>query len=108
MDKRKLLSIISHGSIFLTATLVSVGIPLAIFVISDDQIVKENARESLNFHLNIWFWGVIATILTFVLIGWLLVPVLAIINIAMPAIAIWQVLNNPDKAFKYPLILRIL
>ncbi len=52
LTKRKLLSGLCHGSIFLSATLVSVGIPIAIYLISDDEIVKGNAQEALNFPTN--------------------------------------------------------
>jgi hypothetical protein len=50
LTKKRLLSVACHASIFLSATLVSVGIPLAIYFISDDGTVKENAKEALNFH----------------------------------------------------------
>jgi len=43
LTKKRLLSVACHASIFLSATLVSVGIPLAIYFISDDGTVKENA-----------------------------------------------------------------
>ncbi len=43
LTKKRLLSVACHASIFLSATLVSVGIPLAIYFISDDETVKENA-----------------------------------------------------------------
>jgi hypothetical protein len=57
-DKRKLLSAVSHGSIFLSQLLLSAGIPLALWVISDDPVVKDNAREVLNFHLNVWVYSI--------------------------------------------------
>ncbi|MGB7519674.1 MAG: DUF4870 domain-containing protein, partial [Spirulinaceae cyanobacterium] len=57
LSKRKLLSGLSHGAIFLSATVVSVGIPIAIYLVSEDPIVKENAQESLNFHFNVWLYG---------------------------------------------------
>ena len=49
-DKRKLLSALSHGSIFLSSLLLSVIIPLTIFFATEDPVVKENAQEALNFH----------------------------------------------------------
>ena len=72
LTKKRLLSVACHASIFLSATLVSVGIPLAIYFISDDGTVKENAKEALNFHLNMWLYYLIAGILVWVLIGYLL------------------------------------
>jgi hypothetical protein len=107
-DKRKLLSALCHGSIFISAALVSIGIPIAVLFVSDDPVVKENATESLNFHLNLWLYGLIFGILTVVLIGWPLLGLLGIVNVVMPIIAILQVLNNPDQSFRYPFIFRIL
>lgn len=54
-DKRKLLSALSHGAIFFSTTLVSVSIPIVILLVSDDLVVKENARESINFHFVVFF-----------------------------------------------------
>lgn len=107
-DKRKLFSALCHGSIFISATGISVGIPIAILLLSDDPIVKENAQESLNFHLNIWLYGLIFGILTIVLIGWLLLGLLFIVSWIMPILAILQVLSNPDQSYRYPFIFRIL
>ena len=43
-DKRKILSALCHGAIFFSATIVSVGIPIAILLIIDDSVVKDNAK----------------------------------------------------------------
>ncbi|CCQ61832.1 hypothetical protein CWATWH0401_1063 [Crocosphaera watsonii WH 0401] len=51
--KRKLLSGICQGSIFFSATFVCIGVPIVILFISDDETVQNNAKEALNFHLNV-------------------------------------------------------
>jgi uncharacterized protein len=106
--KRKLLSALCHGSIFLSALLVSVGIPIAILFVSDDPIVRDNAKEALNFHFNIWLYGIIFGVLTWVLIGWLLLGILALVNLILPIMAIAKIFGNPDTVFRYPFIFRIL
>jgi hypothetical protein len=106
-DKRKLLSILCHGSIFLSSLVISVGIPIAVLFISDDPVVKENAKESLNFHVNVWLYGIIFGILTWLLIGFLLLPVLLLISWIMPIIAIIRVLESPAQSFRYPFIFRL-
>ena len=78
-DKRKLLSALCHGAIFFSTTIVSVGLPIAILFVSDDPVVKENAKESINFHFNVWFYGAILAALSF-LTGWLVLP-LIILNL---------------------------
>ncbi|MGL5805615.1 MAG: DUF4870 domain-containing protein [Xenococcaceae cyanobacterium] len=106
-DKRKLLAILSHGSIFLSSLIISVGIPIAILTVSEDPVVKENAKEALNFHFNVWLYGIIFGILTFVLVGFALLPVLFLISWVMPIIAIVRIFENPEKSFRYPFIFRL-
>lgn len=108
LSKRKLLSLICHGTNLFSISLVSVAIPLAIFFVSDDSVVKDNAKEALNFHLNIWVYGIIVGILSIILIGYLLWPILAIISLVFPIIALIQTFKNPDGTFRYPFIFRIL
>lgn len=108
VDKRKLLSALAHGSIFFSAFVVSVGVPIVILFITEDEITKENAKEALNFQLNLFIYGVIFGILTLVLIGWLFLGILGLVNVIMPIIGIIQVLSNPDKVYKYPFILRLI
>ena len=38
--QRKLLSALSHGAVFFSSTIVSIGIPIAILFISNDPVVK--------------------------------------------------------------------
>jgi len=111
MDKRKLLSILSHASIFLSATVVSIGIPLTIYFVSDDDVVRDNARECLNFHFNVWLYGIIIGVLSFFtlgLLGFILGPILLLFSIIMPILALIQVSGDSDKAFRYPFIWRLL
>ena len=107
-DKRKLLSALAHGSIFFSLLGVSIGIPIAILFVSDDPVVKENAKEALNFHLNVWLYGLIFGILTIVLIGFVLLGILQLVNVVLPILAILQALSNPDQAYRYPFIFRLL
>jgi uncharacterized Tic20 family protein len=108
LTKKRLLSVACHASIFLSATLISVGIPLGIYFVSDDETVKENAKEALNFHLNMWLYYLIAGILTWVLIGYLILPILAVVNLVMPILAILQVWKDSYTVFRYPFIFRVL
>ncbi len=107
LEKRKLLSGLYHGAIFLSSTIVSVGIPIAILFFTEDPVVKQNARESLNFHINLYIYALISVILCFVIIGFALLVILGIISFIMPIIALVQVLSEPDHSYKYPFIFRI-
>jgi uncharacterized Tic20 family protein len=108
LTKKKILSVACHASIFLSATVVSVGLPLGIYFISEDGSVKGNAKEALNFHLNVWIYGIVFGILTWVLIGWLFLALLGIFTLVMPILAILQVWNDPYQVFRYPFIFRVL
>lgn len=107
-DWRKLLSALSHGAIFLSSTIVSIAIPIAIFLTSDDPVVKENAKESLNFHINLYIYAIIFGLLTLLVIGFPLLIILAVISVIMPIIAIVNVLSYPDRPYRYPFIFRVL
>ncbi|MGK7930813.1 MAG: DUF4870 domain-containing protein [Microcystaceae cyanobacterium] len=108
LTKRKLLSALCHGSIFFSATVVAIGIPIAILFVSDDPVVQGNAKEALNFHFNVWVYGIIFGILTLILIGWLLLGILGIVSLVMPIIGIFTALNNPNQIYRYPFIFHIL
>lgn len=108
IDKRKVLSALAHGSIFFSALVVSIGVPIAIILITDDEITKSNAKEALNFQINLFLYGVIFGILIFVGIGLILLGILAIVNFIMPIIDILKVLTNPYKSYRYPFIFRLL
>jgi hypothetical protein len=109
-DKRKLLSALCHGAIFLSITFVSIAIPVAIMLLNDDPVVKENAKESINFHLNVWCWGLIIGILTSLTFGMLV----GLTFIAFPlqwGLTIWAlafVLSDAERPFRYPFIFRLL
>jgi uncharacterized Tic20 family protein len=116
--KRKLLSILSHGSIFISLSFVGIGIPIAISVLSDDAIVKENSKEAINFHLNVWFWGAILggvygvlSFISFGLLGLILWPLLVAGFLLHWGLSIWAIvhcLGDPDVPFRYPFIFRLL
>ncbi|OUL18419.1 DUF4870 domain-containing protein [Nostoc sp. 106C] len=105
--QRKLLSALSHGAIFFSSTIVSIGIPIAILLISNDPVVKDNARESLNFHINLYIYALIFGLLTLVGIGIVLLIALWAISIIMPIIAIVKILSDRDVLYRYPFIFRL-
>lgn len=110
-DKRKLLSALSHGAIFFSTTLVSIGVPIAILFVSDDPVVKENAKEAINFHFNVWLWGLIIGVLVVISLG-LLFPILPPIGYALhwglTIFALVRVFGDPDQVFRYPFIFRLI
>jgi uncharacterized Tic20 family protein len=116
-DKRKLLSSLCHGAIFFSTTLFSVGVPIVINLLSDDPVVKSNAKESINFHFNVWFWATligvplaIISFITFGIGGFLFFPVVAFGFALHWGLTIWALLHclgKPDEPFRYPFIFRL-
>ncbi|MBD2082772.1 DUF4870 domain-containing protein [Leptolyngbya sp. FACHB-17] len=111
-DRQKLLSALCHGSIFFSATIVSIGIPIVILLITDDWVIKDNAREALNFHINLFAYGILASLFFATVIG---IPIALIIgggllicSWLLPILAIVKVLDNPGQPYRYPFILRLL
>jgi hypothetical protein len=110
LDKRKLLSVVAHGSVFISALILSIGIPIAILMVSEDDVIKDNAKEAINFHLNVWLVGAIITVLsvlTFTVAGFILSPLWLLIHWGLSIWAIIYCLQTPDKAFRYPFIFRV-
>ena len=118
VNQRKLLSAACHGAIFFSSSIVSIGIPIAILLVSDDAVVKQNAKESINFYINLCIcWAIFALLifggfnsLGFLLPGFLLpaIILLLIANFLPPIVAIVRVAKDPQKAYRYPFILRLL
>lgn len=107
-DRRKLLSALCHGAIFFSSTVISIGIPIAILLVSDDAVVKENAKESINFHINLYIYAIIFALLIFVAIGIPLLILLGIASLLLPIVAIVRVATEPQTPYRYPFIWRLL
>ena len=111
LDKRKLLSALAHGSVFISALVLSVGIPVAILSVSEDNVIQDNAKEAINFHLNIWLIGSVIAVLSFFsfgLAGFILGPIWLLIHWGLSIWAIVQCLKTPDQVFRYPFIFRVI
>ncbi|KOP27936.1 hypothetical protein AMR41_02315 [Hapalosiphon sp. MRB220] len=108
LDRRKLLSALSHGAIFFSSLIVSIGIPIAILYFSNDPVVKENAKESLNFHINLYIYALIFGLLSIILVGIPFLIGLWIISLIMPIIAIVRVLSETNIPYRYPYIFRLI
>jgi uncharacterized protein len=86
--------------------------PLIIYLVKkDDPFVADQAREALNFNLSVFLYVVVgaiaAFVLTFILIGILLFPVLIGMVIAwLVLVIIAAVKANSGEAYRYPLTIR--
>lgn len=111
-NRQRLLSALCHGSIFFSATIVSIGVPIAILLVGDDWVVKDNAREALNFHINLYIYAALGALLFLTVIGipfaFILWSILFVVSWLLPILAIVKVIDNPGQPYRYPFILRLL
>ncbi len=107
LNQEKLLSVLCHGAIFFSSLFLSVGIPLVILFTTENAVVKANAKESINFHINLYIYALIFGLLILVFIGFPLLIGLGIASFIMPIIALIKVIENPSQPYRYPFIFRL-
>lgn len=81
--------------------------PLIIWLAYKDQdkFVESSAREALNFQITIFFGYIAASVLSFIVIGFLLVPFLYFGNLILGIVATIKASGGVD--YRYPLTLRL-
>ncbi|MDJ0690706.1 MAG: DUF4870 domain-containing protein [Xenococcaceae cyanobacterium MO_188.B32] len=107
---RKWISAFAHASVFISTLILSIGIPLFIYLDSEDLIVKENTKEAINFHLNLWLYGAaiaFISFLTFGIVGLVLFPIWFLYHWGLSIWAVIYCVKNPERVFHYPLIFRL-
>jgi hypothetical protein len=72
---------------------------------SESPYVRRQAVESLNFQLSILIYGVVSFILCFVIVGFILLPVVGIIWLVFTIIA--TVRASRGEEYRYPLTIRM-
>ncbi len=81
--------------------------PLIMWRVKKDlPFVDDQGREALNFQLTVTIAGVVCFLLTFVLIGLLLLPVLAIGALVLVVIAALKA--NQGEQYRYPMTIRLI
>jgi uncharacterized Tic20 family protein len=98
VDGDTTLAALSHASALVASFL---G-PLLFLVLADDDddLVKRNAKNSLNFQIVVLVALVVAGLLSFVFIGILLLPLIGIIDVVLVLIA--TVKANEGQVYSYP------
>jgi uncharacterized Tic20 family protein len=76
--------------------------PLLILVLADegDELVQQNAKNSLNFQIIMAIAFFISAALTILLIGFLLVPIVGLIDLVLVVIATLRA--NEGEVYSYP------
>lgn len=107
-QEEKTLSAIAHLSPLL-GYLIGFGqilIPLVILLLKGDSpYIREHAKESLNFQISMTVYFIGSVILMFVLVGFLLAGVLAIVALIAMINATLRAANG--ETYRYPICLRL-
>lgn len=82
--------------------------PLVIWLVKKEEsdFIGDQAKESLNFQLTMLAGFILCFILSFVLIGALLMPLLGIFDVVMVIIA--TIKSNEGQRYRYPFAIRII
>jgi uncharacterized protein len=103
--EQKLLAIIAHLAYFFGG-LGFIIAPLVIFLLKkDDPFVQDHAKQALVAHLAILCASVAVSVLSLLLIGLLLIPVLAVLWVVLVItsfLAAWEAWKG--SYYRYPLI----
>lgn len=94
----RLLAIIAHVSYFFLPIILPL---ILMFVKEDDPFVRHHARQALVFHLLLIAAGAVAGFLTILLIGFLLLPVVAIFGLIYTIIATIRAADG--QYYRYPI-----
>ena len=82
--------------------------PLVVWLVKrgESAEVNEHGKESLNFQLSMLIYSIIAGILTLVLIGFVLLPILHVLNVVFVILA--SLRASEGTLYRYPLTIRFL
>jgi uncharacterized Tic20 family protein len=106
-DQERLWAMLAHLLSFVAAYLfLGFVAPLIILLVFGPRsaFVRANAVESLNFNLSWLLYGIIAVILAFVLIGFLILAILGVAYVVLVIIA--SVQANNGQMYRYPATIR--
>lgn len=83
-------------------------VPLVLWLIKKNEypFVDEQGKESLNFQISMSIYSLIAGLLTFALVGFIVIPVLIAVHVAFTIVAI--VKTNKGEHYRYPATIRVI
>jgi len=96
------------GFIPMTPVFGSVIAPLIIWQIKKDEFefVDEHGKEALNFQISILIYALVAGLLCFVCVGFVLLPAVYIFDLIFLLIA--AVKSNNGEHYRYPICIRFI
>jgi uncharacterized Tic20 family protein len=103
-NNEKNIATITH----LAGTLFSIIPALIVWVLKkeDSEYIAMQAKEALNFQITVLVAQLIAGILVWILIGFLLLPIIWLVNIVLCIIA--AISTSRGESYRYPICLRLI
>ena len=100
--------LLSALSIYVGIPLGNIVAPLVIWLIRRDEFpfADEQGKELVNFQISMTLYGIIAGLLCFILIGFVLLPALLVANIILIIIA--TIRANRGEGYRYPWTMRLI
>jgi uncharacterized protein len=77
--------------------------PLIGLLALEDNTLKSHSKAALNWQISLIIYSFIASILLIILIGFILLPILFVLNVIFCILASVKASENPAKVWKYPL-----
>ena len=103
-------AVLSHVLALLAALFLlgQVVVPLGIWLWKKDEspFIEQNARESLNFQLSMTIYFVVALLLVYLLIGFVLLASLGVVELVCVLLAAFHA--SRGETYRYPFSLRLI
>ncbi len=96
--QQKLICALCHLGIFIGIPFIA---PIAVYLISNDYFIKQQAKEAFGFQIGISILALIGGALTFILIGFPILLVAGIATVVFPIIATIKIADGKD--YSYPI-----
>ena len=82
--------------------------PLIVWQIKKEQhpFIDAHGKESMNFQISMFIYGLVAGLLIFVCVGMVLLPAVIIVDIVFVIIA--AIKANDGQAYRYPVTIRLI
>jgi uncharacterized protein len=80
--------------------------PLVVYLVKKDEhpFIADQGREALNFNLSVFIYVLVSVVLIFIVIGFLLLPVIGIAWLVLTILA--GVRANNGEPYRYPLTIK--
>jgi len=96
--ENRLLAVLAHVSMFFLPLI----LPLVLMLVKNNEpFVRHHATQALVFHLIFWAASAISGFLMFVLIGFILLPIVSIFGLVVTIIAVIRTLDS--DYYRYPI-----